>query len=354
MLRFFVILFVFLTLAACRSDVQDRFRSTPTAIGRIQQMNVIADQQLWESYLSDTFEFYYQGAYLILPQPEPIFDVRVFSTEDILAESPLRELKLFVKIANLADENSATTQMVISDLGRETINESLQNRNFGVQIARDKWARGQMVVYIFGNSIDDIVEGIPRSFDQVNSRIAEFYERTLEAEIFGGGVNRPLSNLVASKFNAEIRIPSNWVLAVEDENFLWLREEQRNASLSLLFSKVKYEDESQLSPEFLRTLRDSITTERISSGKEGSYMVVEDNHLPTFDFQYNHHGSYTVELRGIWDMRSDFMGGPFKSYLFHREADNTLIFVDAFAYAPAEDKRNHMIRLEYIVKTLRL
>ncbi|TVQ44519.1 MAG: DUF4837 family protein [Saprospirales bacterium] len=354
MLRFFVILFAFLTLAACGSDVQDRFRSTPTAIGRIQQMNIIADQQLWDTYLSDTFAFYYQGAYLILPQPEPIFDIRVFSTEDVLSETSLRELKLFVKVANLADENSPTTQMVLSDLGKETINESLQNRNFGVQIARDKWARGQLVVYIFGKSIDDIVEGIPRSFDQIRSRIAEFYERTLEAEIFGGGINRPLANLVASKFNADIRIPSNWVLAIEDKDFLWLREEQRNASLSLLFTKVPYEDESQLSPEFLRSLRDSITSERISSGKEGSYMVVEDSYLPTFNFQYNHHGSYTVELRGIWDMRSDFMGGPFKSYLFHRQADNMLIFVDAFVFAPAEDKRNHMIRLEYIVKTLRL
>lgn len=334
--------------------MQDRFRSTPTAIGKIQQMNVITDHQLWNTHLADTFAFYYQGAYLILPQPEPIYDVRVFSPEDLFTEPTRRELKLFVKIANLADSNSPTTQMIKSDLGMEVINESLQNRNFGVQIARDKWARGQLVVYMYGKSIDDLVEGVPKTFDQIYSRIAEFYERTLEAEIYGGGINRALSNLVAAKFNAEIRIPSNWVIAVEEDNFLWFREEQRNASLSLLFSKVPYEDSDQLSPEFLRILRDSITTEHISSGKEGSYMSVEDSYLPLFDFQYIHSGSYTVELRGIWDMHADFMGGPFKSYLFHRESDNSLFFVDAFVYAPAEDKRNHMIRLNHIVKTLSL
>jgi hypothetical protein len=38
--------------------------------------------------------------------------------------------------------------------------------------------------------------------------------------------------------------------------------------------------------------------------------------------------------------------------LILNEAENQLLFVDVFAYAPAEDKRNHMIRLNHIVHSL--
>nr|MBS0037310.1 DUF4837 family protein [Saprospiraceae bacterium] len=346
------IFFSFLLLVSCRSDIQDRFRTTPSAIGKMQQLNLVVDSQLWQTSLRDSFAFYYQGAYLILPQPEPIYDVRVLEVDELLEDPIKRELKLFFKIANLADTNSTLTRMVINDLGESRIEESLQNSDFGVQIVRDKWARGQMIVYLYGKNIDALIDGTVRSFDRIHERIKEFYNTTIQAEVYGGGINRELTGLIRSKFNVNIDIPSNWVKAVEEDHFLWLREEQKNASLSLLFTSIPYEELEQLSREYLRNLRDSVTVEQISSGKEGSYMLVEDSFLPTFYFQYDLNGNYAIELRGIWDMYSDFMGGPFQSVLVLNEAENRLIFVDAFAYAPAENKRNHMIKLDYIIKTL--
>lgn len=329
-------------------------RSIPTAIGKLQQLNLVVDDDLWEAHLADTFLHIYQGPYLILPQPEPLYDVRTFTVEEILEDPIRRELKLFVKIANLSDTNSQLTQMVINDLGEQRIEESLRNNSFGVHVVRDKWAKGQLVVYLFGNSPEGIINGISRSFTQVNDRIQTFFESTIEAEIYGGGVNRALVNKISQKFGSTIRVPNGWVEAIEEENFLWLRRELRDASLSLIFSEISYENVSQLSPEYLRELRDSITTQYISSGKEGTFMTVEDQFLPLFDYQYRKNGLYTIELRGIWDMRNDFMGGPFQSFLFLNEDTNKLLFVDAFAYAPADDKRNHMIKLNHIVNTIEL
>ena len=33
--------------------------------------------------------------------------------------------------------------------------------------------------------------------------------------------------------------------------------------------------------------------------------------LPVYEYAYQLNGSYTKELRGIWEMENDFMGGPF-------------------------------------------
>ncbi|TVR78570.1 MAG: DUF4837 family protein [Saprospirales bacterium] len=352
MVRIIYILLVGVLLSGCgEGQMGDRFRTMPTSIGKLHQINLVVDPDLWQPELEETFRFYYQGAYLILPQPEPIFDLRVFSLDDILQEPVRRELKVFIKMANLSDQNSQLTQMVMSDLGQERINRSLENDDFGVQIVRDKWARDQLVVYLFGRNSAAISEGVVRSFDQVELRIKEFFGGMLEAEIFGGGENRELTQIIRSKFSADIRIPSDWVKAVESEDFLWIRNEKRHASLSLLFHALDYSTEEQLSPQYLRELRDSITREHISSGKEGTYMEVEDSFLPLFDFSYRINGHYAIELRGIWDMREDFMGGPFKSFLILNENTNRLLFVDAFAYAPAEDKRNHMIRMNHIIQT---
>ncbi|TVR87206.1 MAG: DUF4837 family protein [Saprospirales bacterium] len=348
----FLLVVVFLLSSCGDSQVTERFRALPTAIGKVQQLNLIVDEDIWETTFADTFSFYYQGAYLILPQPEPIFDLRVFSVEDILENPVRRELKLFVFAVNLSDEYSQLTQMAINDLGRERINNSLENDDFGVQIIRDKWARGQMVVYLYGRDVQALTAGISRSFDQVSSRIDQFYETTVQAEVYGGGTNRELSNLIRREFGAEIDIPSDWMLAVEEDNFVWLRDERRKASLSMMFHQLDYTDGSQLTPEYLRELRDSITREHISSGKKGTYMEVEDRFIPMFDFQRTINGNFAIELRGIWDMREDFMGGPFKSFLVLNEAENKLLFVDVFAYAPADDKRNYMIRLNHIVKSL--
>lgn len=350
--RLLIVVFFLGLVSACgESNVGDRFRTMPSSIGNLHQVNLVVDPDLWQSELEETFRFYYQGAYLILPQPEPIFDLRVFSLDDILQEPVRRELKIFIKMVNISDQNSQLTQMVMTDLGQERINRYLENDQFGVQIVRDKWARNQLVVYLFGTDSDAISEGVVRSFEQVKSRIKDFFGSMLEAEVYGGGENRELTQLIRSKFGANVRIPTGWVKAIESDNFLWLRDEKRHASLSLVFHSLDYSSEDQLTPQFLRELRDSLTAEYISSGKEGTYMEVEDRFLPLFDFSRRINGHYAIELRGIWDMREDFMGGPFKSFLILNEATNRLLFVDAFAYAPAEDKRNHMIRLNHIVQT---
>ena len=79
-------------------------------------------------------------------------------------------------------------------------------------------------------------------------------------------------------------------------------------------------------------------------------MVINDDDLPVFDYTYDIDGKYTREIRGVWEMVNDFMGGPFASYAILNETNNEVIFVDTFIYAPGKEKRNMMQELEYIVR----
>ena len=88
----------------------------------------------------------------------------------------------------------------------------------------------------------------------------------------------------------------------------------------------------------------------VTSDIEDNYMVVNDEDLPVYEYSLNLDGRYTKELRGIWEMSKDFVGGPFCTYVVINEEKRELVYIDTFVLAPGQKKRNLMQQLEYIVK----
>jgi hypothetical protein len=121
-----------------------------------------------------------------------------------------------------------------------------------------------------------------------------------------------------------------------------------------MFYRVPYRDTFQLTREGVKQLRDSITSQYISSTLDSTYVIVNDKDLPLFFYERDINGQYTVELRGIWEMVNDFLGGPFQSYAILDKARGEILFIDAFVYAPGEDKRDLMEKLKHIVETAEL
>jgi hypothetical protein len=62
---------------------------------------------------------------------------------------------------------------------------------------------------------------------------------------------------------------------------------------------------------------------------------------------------YTKEMRGMWKVVNDFMGGPFLSYTFVDNRTGKLVTVEGFYYEPNQKKRNMMLQLEAIAYSLK-
>ena len=56
-----------------------------------------------------------------------------------------------------------------------------------------------------------------------------------------------------------------------------------------------------------------------------------------------------AEMRGLWEVQNDFMGGPFVSHFFVDEDNKYVIAVEAFVYAPRYDKRNYLRQVESLI-----
>ena len=343
-----------LFISGCSEETRQRLEPTPIAIGSINQLAVIADQEVWDGSAGDSIRYYFGSAYPILPQPEPLFDLKHFTPAQLEGEPTRRELKAYLVLCDLGNPMSATSKLVAADLGSEKVRRSKEDPTFSTSVARDKWEKDQLLIYIFSHDVKSLGRELVNRFPAAAKVIQDHYANQIDATVYLGGENHPISNTVQESLGYYLKIPSDYFIAVEQPSTLWLRKETDEASCNLILHKLPYRSQDQFEKEKIVELRDSLGKKLISSTLPGTYMQTNVVDLPVFVQNLQIDNAYAIEARGIWEMVGDFMGGPFISYVVLDEKNSELLFIDGFVFAPSKRKRNYMLQLEHIVSTLQL
>lgn len=348
----FFLFFSFL-FSSCK-ELDQNLQTRPGSFGKLNQINVIADEYIWDGTVGDTFFYYFESPYPIMPSPEPLFDLRFFTVEQIKADEMRQQLRTYIVLADLSKTESPVTQMVKEDLGVEKFEKALRDSSFNSLLGQDKWARDQLIIYLFGNGEQALIESIVKNFPAAATRIKRHDEPQLESNIYAARKNDiGIQNLIMEWYGLEMRIPTDYkkVLSDEKNHFLWLRKDTKEDILNILFTKIPYRSAEQFERDSIIAIRDFLGKSYISSEIAGSYMKTNVIDLPIYEQVFKLVGkAYAKELRGIWEMENDFKGGPYFSYLIHNEKTSELIFIDAFIFAPGKSKRNFMQQMEYIIK----
>lgn len=344
--------FFMTSLFSCSDEVNKKMAPKPYAMGRLNEIVVVSDKEVWESMVGDTFEYYFSSAYPILPRPEPIFDIRHFTHEQIQAEPLRRELRTYVVLADLNDTQSGTTQMVRSDLGEDRFQKAKSDTAYNSTVGLDKWAQNQIVVYLFANGYDELASTIRQKFDLVTNRINKHDDVQLEANIYTArNADFGLESLIQNEFDISLRVPGDYNYKYDEENnFMMIKKDTKEAAQSIVIRKFPYTSKDMFSKESIIEMRNEYGQKFITSDAQTSYMQTNVRDLPVFDYTYNIDGAFTKELRGIWEMTDDFIGGPFATYVIHNEGQDEVVFIDAFVYAPGKKQRDFMQQLDFIVR----
>jgi hypothetical protein len=348
---FLLVLLGTLLLSGCTEDVQRTLQPTPSAFGKINSLVVIADSSTWEAGVGDSVAYFFEAPYIILPQPEPIFDVRFIEPERVAAEPSWGQLRNYVVLADLSDADSPTTQMVLNDLSDAKI-QQVRQEGFGTAVARNKWATGQQLVYIMGKNHNELLNGMSSVYPGVVKRIQQGEDERMRVTTWFEGSNRKLGDTVRQVAGAYLDVPGGYdrvPLAAED--VVWLRKEVQGASLNIMVTKVPYRDQAQLSKQGLKDIRNQVGREYISSTTDNTYMRINDEDLPLFTEATELNGAFAIEGRGIWEIENDYLAGPFVSYLLNDTSTNELVLVDGFVYAPGRKKRDLMEEVVQVIRT---
>jgi hypothetical protein len=100
-------------------------------------------------------------------------------------------------------------------------------------------------------------------------------------------------------------------------------------------------------------MRDSIGKKYVPGPYEGTFMITEKAFSP-YVFPAEVNGFKAAEVRGIWEISGYPMAGPFLTYIISDEINNRKLILEGFIFAPSANKRDDLLELEAIMKTLKI
>lgn len=336
-------------LFSCANDVHGKLESKPVSFGQANDVTILCDDALWEGDLGDTIKYYYAAAYPITPSPEPIFNLKHYNPNQLKKVRVLTHRRIYVVMANLADKDSPTTQMVIKDMGEAKYQQALEDPSFNSIVGKNKWANGQIIIYLFAKNSSDLVDVVKNKFPDVSSRIYEHDFDQIKATAYAAGDNVILNNDIRKLYKLDVRIPKRFVMAKlnpEDES-MWIRRDDKESIQNIAFLKIPYTNEKQFSLDSIITYLERFGAKNIEDDK----ILINDSDLPTYEFNRSREGLYVKEVRGIWEAERKFQGGPYIAHVVYPENAKDIIIMYSFLYAPSIKKRDIMQQLEVIMES---
>jgi hypothetical protein len=219
----------------------------------------------------------------------------------------------------------------------------------GISILRDYWASPQIYVEITAKNIhqfDSIMDF--HGNEVLNLFLTEERDRLQSA--YKKMEDQSIRRQVLEKQQLIINVPSQFKLDVNKPDFVWISHETPKLSQGILIWSYPYYSKEQLTLNGLILARDSVLLRNVQGEEPGSYMSTEHRWPPIMK-QLNHNNFYSLELRGLWEVEGDYMGGPFVDLTIVDTLRNRIVTVEGYVYAGKQNKRNYMREVEAIIYT---
>jgi hypothetical protein len=160
---------------------------------------------------------------------------------------------------------------------------------------------------------------------------------------------------IKEKLGLTIQFASAYRIAKEVDNFFWIRKDITTGTTNLIIYELPLDalKRSDSVVNQIIKIRDSIGKTFIEGGVEGSYMVTENAYAP-FHGETILDNKATLLTKGIWDLKNGFMGGPFINYAIEDKINKRWVIIEGFAFAPSVEKRDYMLELEAIIKSVKI
>lgn len=218
-----------------------------------------------------------------------------------------------------------------------------------IKYERDVYAKPQLLAYIElppNNRPSESMKAVTGPL----SRLINQFEINAETAALKRRHNPKGSKAVAEQTGCNILIPADMQSMKRGNDFIWL---SNNAASGMQSICVYTYTGCDRSPQTLTAKRDSVMKANIPGEKEGMYMHTS-RQAAIYTKTINVNGQPATELRGLWEMTGDAMGGPFVCHAVTDTLHRRTIVAEAFVYAPGKTKRNLIRQIEAALFTLRL
>ena len=141
---------------------------------------------------------------------------------------------------------------------------------------------------------------------------------------------------------------------MQKPNFIWLKKEILSGNTSILIYKVPFKTllkDNDVVNNII-TMRDQIGAQYIKGKDNNSIMITEESYAPYFDITIIDK-KRAYETKGTWELKGDYMSGTFINYAILNRKKREFVVIEGFCYAPSTSKRDLMMELEAIIKSVK-
>lgn len=324
--KLFSILFVAIALLACNENKTNKQgKMLPPSGGSINKLTIVTNDNLWNGQVGDTAREIFASDVYGLPQTEPRFDLKQMLPKAF--HEFVKKTRTFVEIKE----------------GKEK----------GIQFVTDVYASPQTGIIVTGNNKEEMVAILKENAAQM---LAILKQTELDYKVAQMNKNPfDKSETITNTFGIDMSVLFSYRLAKNKDNFMWLRKDIKNGDMNLMIyelSKNYIKNDSLVMANIVK-MRDSIGKAHIPGPVDGSYMITEKAFTPAMQAT-TIAGMNAIETRGTWDVKNDFMAGPFVNYVINDNKNDRQLVIEGFTYAPQVSKRDFMFELEAMVRSLQL
>ena len=294
----------------------------PESSGRINSITVVLDNKSWDDKIGGKIRELYADEYMGLPQIEERFTLKQMPYETFTGFSRTSRNIIFIN----------------------------KKSDLEYKFQKNKFANPQIYLEIRGTAAKSIIEQLDLSRNEAirkfsNGEIEENKRRILKSTM---NDIKPFDEFLIS-----IKMPSAYNLYKEEKNFIWYQKPIDKGHSNLIITEIfASKDVFDYTIDEVTNLRDSIGSSFLLGRNENSFMITEKEYMP-LQKKVNYYGKKMLETRGTWEVQGDFMGGPFINYIVEDKVNNRLLLVEGFVFAPSKRKRDNIIELEAIIKSIK-
>lgn len=315
----FLLLFISNLFLSC---TKKHDKETEKTTGKINTISVIIDDQLWNGVVGDSIRNKFAAPVLGLPKEEPLFNINQY---------PVKLLEGFV---------TKTRNSVV-------IKKEAKN---SFEVIENEYASPQNVFHISGKTTSSILALIEKNAPEIINKMRQTEIEENQRIIDTAKIE---TQKIQKKFNINLRIPKGYNYVFQRRKFIWLKKEITSGNTSILIYQLPFrtiKPNTNIIKKIIRN-RDSIGRLYIRGTIPRTHMITEDSYSP-YLFHINLNGKEAYETKGTWELKNDYMSGPFINYTIIDRTNKRILVLEGFCYDPSKEKRDLMFELESIIKSV--
>ena len=215
----------------------------------------------------------------------------------------------------------------------------------GIIYKHDVWAAPQCVIQLSAPTAAQASELLKEKGPMIVSSIEQaerdrVIRNTLRYEEY------TIYPQIADIFGGSPHFPSGYKLRKATDTFAWIADDKQ-AYHDVFVYRYPVEDDPFTLDKIIAH-RNAMLQENVPGMFDGTYMTTSEYFAPTLEY-IKYRGRDLAQVRGMWEVQNDFMGGPFVSHSFYSPDGSEIIVAEAWVYAPQFDKRQYLRTVESVI-----